>query len=117
MTAGCVLDTNILLYVSNPAAPEHAAAKAAVGRLLARGDHLAVTPQVLFEFWSVATRPAVANGLGWSVVQARAEAEAIRSRFLMLEEPPAVVDLWLDILVRHDLKGKRASTMPICWPP
>jgi hypothetical protein len=51
MTAGCVLDTNILLYVSNPTAPEHGAAKAAVGRLFAGGDHLVVAPQVLFEFW------------------------------------------------------------------
>jgi predicted nucleic acid-binding protein len=25
----------------------------------------------------------------------------------VLEEPPAVVDLWLDIVVAHDLKGKR----------
>jgi predicted nucleic acid-binding protein len=107
MTAGCVLDTNILLYVSNAAAPEHAAAKAAVGRLFAGGSHLAVAPQVLFELWSVATRSVAANGLGWSVAQARAEVEAIRSRFLVLEEPPAVVDLWLDIVARHDLKGKR----------
>jgi len=83
------------------------AAKAAVGRLFAGGGHLAVAPQVLFELWSVATRPVAANGLGWSVAQARAEVEAIRSRFLVLEEPPAVVDLWLDIVARHDLKGKR----------
>ncbi|MCW5982192.1 MAG: type II toxin-antitoxin system VapC family toxin [Bryobacteraceae bacterium] len=102
-----MLDTNILLYVANAAAPKHAAAKAAVGRLFAGGDHPAVTPQVLFELWSVATRPVAANGLGWSVAQARAEVEAIRSRFLVLEEPPAVVDLWLDIVARHDLKGKR----------
>ena len=107
MTAGCVLDTNILLYVSNAAAPERAAAKAAVGRLFAGGEHLAVAPQVLFELWSVATRPVATNGLGWSVAQARAEVEAIRSRFLVLEEPPAVADLWLDIVARHDLKGKR----------
>jgi hypothetical protein len=26
MTAGCLLDTNILLYISNPGAPQHAAA-------------------------------------------------------------------------------------------
>lgn len=25
----------------------------------------------------------------------------------MLEEPPAVVDLWLDIVAAHELKGKR----------
>jgi predicted nucleic acid-binding protein len=66
-----------------------------------------VAAQVLFEFWSVATRPVVANGLGWSVARARAEVDAIRGRFRVLEEPPAVVDLWLDMVVSHDLKGKR----------
>lgn len=55
----------------------------------------------------MATRPVAANGLGWTVAQARAEVEVIRSRLLMLEEPPAVVDLWLDIVARHELKGKR----------
>jgi predicted nucleic acid-binding protein len=52
-------------------------------------------------------RPVVANGLGWPVLRARAEVDAIRSRFRVLEEPPAVVDLWLDMVVAHDLKGKR----------
>ena len=107
MTAGCLLDTNILLYLSNPGSPEHAVARAATAKLLAGGARLAIAPQVLFELWSVATRPVAANGLGWSVVQARAEVDAIRSRFLMLEEPPTVVDLWLDIVTRHGLKGKR----------
>ncbi|MBI4906893.1 MAG: type II toxin-antitoxin system VapC family toxin [Acidobacteria bacterium] len=107
MTAGWLLDTNILLYISNPGAAEHFAATASVGRLLAAGDRLAVAPQVFFELWSVATRPVTANGLGWSVARARAEVEVIRSRFLVLEEPPVVVDLWLDIVARHGLKGKR----------
>lgn len=80
MTAGCLLDTNVLLYLANPAAPEHSAAKAAVAGLLAEGERLAVAAQVLFEFWSVATRPAGVNGLGWPVAQARAEVDAIRAR-------------------------------------
>jgi predicted nucleic acid-binding protein len=66
-----------------------------------------VAAQAIFEFWSVATRPVAANGLGWPVARARDELDAIRSRFRVLEEPPAVVDLWLDIVVAYDLKGKR----------
>jgi predicted nucleic acid-binding protein len=107
MTADCVLDTNILLYLVNPAAPEHIAVKRAIVGLLTQGQRVAIVPQVLFEFWSVATRPVGVNGLGWSVAQARAEADTIRARFLMLEEPPAVVDLWLGIATTHGLKGKR----------
>jgi len=75
--------------------------------VLGGDERLVVAAQVLFEFWSVATRPVVANGLGWSAARARSEVDAIRSRFRVLEEPPAVVDLWLDIVVAHDLKGKR----------
>jgi predicted nucleic acid-binding protein len=107
MTAACLLDTNILLYLANPEARKHSTAKAAVARLLSGDERLVVAAQVLFEFWSVATRPVVANGLGWSVARARAEVDAIRGRFRVLEEPPAVIDLWLDVVVSHDLKGKR----------
>jgi predicted nucleic acid-binding protein len=107
MTAGCLLDTNVLLYLVNPAAPEHRAARAAVADLLAQGERLAIAAQVLFEFWSVATRPAGVNGLGWPVARARAEIDTLRARFIVLEEPPAVVDLWLEIVSAYELKGKR----------
>ncbi len=75
--------------------------------MLGGPEWIAICPQVLFEFWSVATRPISANGLGWSVEQAQAEVETIRGRFVLLEEPPAVIDLWLDIVVARKLKGKR----------
>ena len=107
MTAGCLLDTNILLCLANSRAPGHAAAKSAVGRLLASGERLAVAPQVLFEFRSVATRPVHVNGLGMTAAQTLAEVEAIRARFLLLAEPLIVVDFWLSIVASHDLKGRR----------
>ena len=102
----CLLDTNILLYLANSAAPEHNLAKAAVTRMLASSDRLTLAPQVLFEFWSAATRPTSANGLGWTVPQTRLAIDGFRSTFLMLEEPPAVVDLWLELVVTHELKGR-----------
>lgn len=45
--------------------------------------------------------------MGWSAARAQAEVGTIRSRFPVLAEPPAVVDLWLAVVVAHDLKGKR----------
>ena len=33
--------------------------------------------------------------------------DTIRAKFFVLEEPPAVVDLWLDIVTAYELKGKR----------
>ncbi len=105
--AHCLLDTNILLYLANSAAAEHEAATGAVTRMLAVGDELAITAQVLFEFWSVATRPASTNGLGWTAAQTRTAIDGFRGRFTLLAEPPEVIDLWLDLVAAHDLKGKR----------
>jgi predicted nucleic acid-binding protein len=81
----CLLDTNVLLYLANPAAPQHNAASRAVVRILADGGRLTVAAQVLFEFWSVATRPASANGLGWTVAQTRHAIDGFRTRFFVLE--------------------------------
>jgi predicted nucleic acid-binding protein len=102
-----LLDTNVLLYLANPAALQHDAASRAVMRILADGGRLTVAAQVLFEFWSVATRPASANGLGWTVAQTRHAIDGFRTRFFVLEETPEVVDLWLDLVVSNALKGKR----------
>jgi len=57
-----VPDTNVLLRLANPAAPEHSSCVAAVTRLAADGVVLAVVPQCLVEFWVVATRPVVSGG-------------------------------------------------------
>ena len=103
----CLLDTNVLLYLANPAALQHRAASRAVTRILADGGRLTVAAQVLFEFWSVATRPVSANGLGWTVAQTRLAIDGFRTRFFVLEETPEVIDLWLDLVVSNELKGKR----------
>jgi predicted nucleic acid-binding protein len=66
-----------------------------------------VAAQCIFEFWSVATRPADVNGLGWSIERATAAVATIRSRFPVLPEPPEVLDLWLHLVLTHGLKGKR----------
>ena len=107
MNNACPIDTNVLLYLANPQAPEHARAKAAVADLLANDQRPIIAAQIVFEFWSVATRPTEANGLGWSTKQAFEQIEIFRTRFGLLYESPAVVDLWLHVVVSHGRKGKR----------
>jgi predicted nucleic acid-binding protein len=107
MIASCLVDTNVLLYFANPLAPQHRSAKSSIRCLLDEAEQLAVAPQVLYEFWSVGTRPVQANGLGCSVSEAQAHLKAFCAQFVVLEELPTVLDLWLDIVVRHQLKGKR----------
>jgi predicted nucleic acid-binding protein len=59
-----LLDTNVLVRAAAPKSAHHAAAVESIKRLLARGDEVFLVPQVLVEFWSVATRPVeVKNGV------------------------------------------------------
>ena len=56
-----LLDTNVLLRISDPNHAHHRPATAAVDALNANGDELRTVPQNLYEYWVVATRPIADN--------------------------------------------------------
>ena len=60
-----VVDTNVLLRQLEPELDHHRAAIAATMHLIESGETLYVAAQSIAEFWSVATRPAAQNGLGF----------------------------------------------------
>ena len=68
-----LIDTNVLLRGIARTSQRNAAAVESIAAILARGDELFLAPQVLVEFWSVATRPIEANGFGWPIEVVRAE--------------------------------------------
>ena len=68
-----LLDTNLLLRLSDGRSPSNPIAANAVAQLIANGHDVFITGQNLVEFWAVATRPVEANGLGWSADRARLE--------------------------------------------
>ena len=53
------LDTNILIYASNTAAPEHAKALLLVNEMLARPTEWIVADQVLWEFYKALRHPKI----------------------------------------------------------
>jgi hypothetical protein len=59
-----LVDTNLLLRWAVLRDPLHGVAVDAVNVLQGCGEEIFISPQNLVEFWSVATRPAYANGLG-----------------------------------------------------
>jgi len=69
-----LIDTSILARLANATDVQHAVAARAVLELHRRGEVLHVTPQVLIEFRSVATRPVAVNGLGLSTADVEAQA-------------------------------------------
>lgn len=102
-----LMDTNILLRFANTEAEEHGRVDRALDTLLERQDDVVLVPQVLYEFWAVATRPVQNNGLGWSVAKTRDEFGPLRQRFDLLSDAPELFDTWLELVTSHDVKGKQ----------
>lgn len=103
-----LLDTNICLRFADAAAEAHEIATRAVHRLILDGHRIRLTPQVLIEFWAVATRPAKNNGLEWTTSHTEIELTALTSRFGMLGDRNAVLPIWRNLVSTHDVKGKNA---------
>ena len=103
-----LLDTNILLRTVEPLHVQHGVSVDAVDLLRQRGHELAVVPQVLYEFWSVATRPVEQNGLGMGPQDAYSELIAIQRGFRLLRDERAIYSIWEQLVSSFDVKGKRA---------
>ena len=102
-----LIDTNVLLRSATRESPQHGAAVEAVSILRIRGDIPVLAPQVLIEFWVVATRPADANGLEWPVAQAEQEVRKLLAQFPLLPNTPDIFPKWLQSVSSLQVTGKR----------
>jgi predicted nucleic acid-binding protein len=103
-----LLDTNILLRSVEPRHAVHQATVDAIDQLRRGGHELVLAPQVLYEFWSVATRPIEQNGLGMSPADAHAELAAIRRLFRLLRDERAIYSIWEQLVSSLAVRGKPA---------
>lgn len=102
-----LLDTNLPLRLADPASPDHAAALNAITRLLTAGHELYITTQNIIEFWSVASRPTSVNGFGWNTRRTLDEVEFVLSRFPLLDDIPAVMAHWLQLVSSLGVVGRQ----------
>jgi predicted nucleic acid-binding protein len=102
-----LVDTNVLLRGAVTTSIRNPTAAGAIAALLERGDEVLLAPQVLIEFWSVATRPAEVNGFGWPVEAVRLEIDRLLEQFPLLPESPTVFGEWLRLVTQHGVVGKR----------
>lgn len=102
-----LLDTNILLRAVQPASPQHTLAVEALATLISQKHTIAITPQNLIEFWSVASRTAEANGLGWSVATVRQEIDHLLAQFPLLDDQPMVFSHWRNLVTSYQIIGRR----------
>ena len=102
-----LLDTNILIGLADTKASDRPVARQAVRTLLGKGHTCVLAAQVLFEFWSVATRPVNVNGLGLTPEECRTEIDRLRSQFLLLDDTSSVFERWLSLVTDLQVSGKR----------
>ena len=102
-----LMDTNILLRYADTGASQHSLIMKALETLALRQDEVVMAPQTIYEFWSVATRPADKNGLGWATTKVSTVVDQVTKRFPLLPDAPSVFENWLELVTQYDVKGKQ----------
>ena len=100
-----LLDTNILLRISQPHSAHAPIAERALNALRLRNETLHIASQNLFEFWAVATRPVIENGLGFTIERAMGQVQALKRLFPLLPETPLQSE-WERLVVTYAVSGK-----------
>jgi predicted nucleic acid-binding protein len=101
-----LFDTNLFLRLACRNDPQRQAALEALHKLRSRNEVLCFTPQVLSEFWNVATRPASARGgLGLSLSQTERKARLIERYFRLLPDSLASFQEWRRLIVANSVMG------------
>lgn len=100
-----LLDTNILLRITEPSDPEYRLVREAVETLAAGGESLVITPQNLIEFWNVCTRPADRNGFGLTPAQTEERLVLLEARFRVLPDSDKVYLVWRRLAVEYSVSG------------
>ncbi len=101
-------DTNILLRLVEPGHTQHSVVLNAVVNLRMLGHALCVFPQMLYEFWAVATRPLTANGLGKSSAEVDGLIGNILGDFFMDPDGSAIFAEWRNLVSTYNVLGKQA---------
>jgi predicted nucleic acid-binding protein len=103
-----LIDTNVLLRGVSRNAGDRILANHAVERLLQRLDEPVVVPQILYEWWVVATRPKTSNGLGLDPSKAFSALKSLESSFAILPDNVSVYNVWRQLVSVHGVSGKAA---------
>ncbi len=106
--ASYLLDTNVVLRLIDRQDRKHTVCRAAVDILIQRQEKLCLAPQILVEFWVVATRPVKVNGFGWEPEQTDLYIGKLCQLFHLRDEDPNLFEYWRQLVKRVGVRGKRA---------
>ena len=109
----CLLDTNILMRITDGIQPLSKVTTDAISWLVSEGETLYYLPQNIREFWNVGTWSADRNGLGFNHDQVEAEVERIEVAFTFLEDNGNVYREWRRLVFLHKVSGVQVHD---CYP-
>lgn len=101
-----LIDTNVVIRLIQGGQPQQIPASSALRHLETTGHEICVVPQVFYEFWAVATRPAEMNGLGLDAAEAGRVLGHMQSLFTLLRDERTIFDYWEALVTTHAIQGK-----------
>ena len=102
-----LVDTNVLLRGVQKSHQMHSDAVRAINLLLHNPEAVSVIPQTLIEFWAVATRPQMHNGLELSVDETTRQIAYFKSIFTLLPDTDGIFKEWEGLVKEHRVLGKQ----------
>lgn len=103
-----LVDTNIFARIAQPAHVDHGSATESLAALIGDGHLACLVPQVIYEFWVVATRPVTANGLGMDALATNREIDQMLTVCDLLQDERAIYPHWRKLVTDLRVAGKRA---------
>ena len=103
-----LIDSNIALRWADHASSFHPTVVVALRSFVDKGQRLFICPQVMVEFWCVATRPLGVNGLGLSASRADRVMNRLERFCELVPETPAVFVEWRRLVMTHQVLGKKS---------
>lgn len=104
-----LLDTNILIHGNQDASPHFHTITERLIEFADSDEELVVCPQVLYEFYTVATRPVEARGgLGISAEDALSQIQKFRSNYLFINDSEDLFSVWLQLIEQYGSLGTAA---------
>ncbi|OQX97430.1 MAG: hypothetical protein B6I20_12635 [Bacteroidetes bacterium 4572_117] len=103
-----LLDTNIILRSKQASSQHYKKVTEKLIELLSDGYELVICPQVIYEFYVVATRPTDKNGLGLTSDKAEKEIANIIKTYTLLDDNNEIFANWKKLVKNYKVSGKTA---------
>lgn len=103
-----LVDTNVLVRMMHVGHPQRKVAHAVADRLRDDQHELRTVPQVLYEYWAVATRLPEQNGLGFAAELVHDQLLEWQAIFPTLRDERGILGPWLTLARNNRVIGKQA---------